>query len=367
MPSATVTKKSTLLTAQTATEPADVACVAGPGKADWPGVDSIPVLSVCIATMKRQSEITRQVEKLLALSEGLSVEIVVADASPAADQLAVSNPRLTVLKLAEPGGIDADYDRAILAAKGDYCWLLPDDDQIDDDVLTRLIPLLDRVADRPCLVLIDARVFDPSGALLQESKLPSGFPKRLRPNALPAEFGGAAELLTYIGSVVILRSQWLGRRSEKYIGTEFRHVGLILEAPLPGSAVILTPPAISIQYGVAHWEPRAVKVWTAQWPAVIRDSVKTPKDWGSFYSASLPRQIFALLGFQARNLLSRSAVQNAYPEETSRAKRFAFNLVTRCPQVLAGFLVLSAARIARTDDRLLRFDIRRSRQISNGS
>jgi hypothetical protein len=123
--------------------------------------------------------------------------------------------------------------------------------------------------------------------------------------------------------------------------------------------LVLSPPAITIQYGVAHWEPRAVKVWTSQWPAVIRDSVKTPRDWASFYSASLPRQLFALLGFRARNLLPRGA-SAVYPRETSRIKRIAFELVPWFPPKVAAFVVLGAAKIFRTDDRHLRFDIRRA-------
>jgi abequosyltransferase len=324
------------------------------------------LLSICIATMKRQVEVTRQVEKLLALSEGLSVELVVADASPTPQQLAVSHPRLTVLRLAAPGGIDTDYDQAVMVARGEYCWLLTDDDQVDDDVLTRLLPLLNQhqPKPKPSLVLIDARVFDPQGSLLQESKLDRNFPSWLGPAASPAEYGGAAELLTYIGAVVISRAEWLSRRSERYVGTEFRHVGLILEAPLPGAVLVLSPPAISIQYGVAHWEPRAVKVWTSQWPSVIRDSVKSPSDWASFYSASLPRQLFALLGFRARNLLPRSEATRVYPRETSRWKRLGFYLVTCCPPTIAAFAVLGAARVASTDDRHLRFDISRAREAA---
>ncbi len=324
----------------------------------------VPVLSVCIATMKREAQITQQVTKLLSISEGLPVEIVVADASPEGSQLAVTHPRMTVLSLEAPNGIDADYDCAVSAARGAYCWLLTDDDEVDDDVLHRLLPMLYRIDRAPSLVLIDARVFDPAGNLLQESKLPLGFPTLLEPNALPAEFGGAAGLLSYIGSVVISRSEWLHRRSEKYVGTEFRHVGLILEAPFTGSVVFLTPPAITIQYGVAHWEPRAVRVWTAQWPAVIRDSVKSPGDWRSFYSSTFPRQIAALLGFRARSLVSQSDAHSVYPEEKSKLKRFCFSLATRFPPSLAACVVLNAAKITRTDDRLLRFDIHRARRAT---
>jgi abequosyltransferase len=248
----------------------------------------------------------------------------------------------------------------VLAAKGDYCWLLTDDDQIDDDVLMRLLPLLDPQGERPSLALIDARVVDPSGKPLQDSKLDQGFPKRIGPHALSSEFGGAADLLTYIGSVVISRTEWISRRTERYVGTEFRHVGLILETPLPRSVAILSPPAITIQYGVAHWEPRAVKVWTSQWPAVIRNSVSKPSDWASFYSATFPRQIFALLGFRARNLLRQSEAKNVYPEERSSLRRVAFQLVSCCPPAFARFLVLTASKVARTDDRLMRFDILRA-------
>jgi abequosyltransferase len=320
------------------------------------------VLSICIATMKRRNEITRQVERLLALSDGLPIEIVVADASPLPDQLALVHPRLKVLSLSKPSGIDADYDRAVTESKGEYCWLLTDDDQVDDDILVRLLPLLRNPKGNPSLALIDARVTDAFGSLLQESRLKDAFPSSLRSKALSSEFGGAAELLTYIGSVVISRNEWLSRRSQRYVGTEFRHVGLILEAPLPAHVAILSPPAITIQYGVAHWEPRAVRVWTAQWPAVIRDSVKTSSDWASFYSASFPRQIFSLLGFRARNLLPRSEAPHVYPRERSPLKRIAFTLVTYCPTHAAGFVVLTAAKIARTDVRLLRFDIRRARK-----
>ncbi len=324
------------------------------------GGDPKPVLSVCIASMKRPKQLTRQVQRLLQISESLAVEIVVADASLEEDRLALVDARLTVLRLREPGGIDTDYDKAISGATGEYCWLLTDDDQVDDDVMIRLLPLLSPIGEKPSLVLIDARVFDPAGTLLQESKIDRGFPKCLGAEASAGEFGGVAELLTYIGSVVISRGEWLRRRSEKYVGTEFRHVGLILEAPLPGPVSILSPPAISIQYGVAHWEPRAVRVWTSQWPSVIRDSVRTPKDWESFYSASLPRQLVALLGFRARNLLPRAEVKTVYPHEKSRLKRAIYGTVPLCPPSIAAILVLSAARIARSEDRLLRFDIHRA-------
>ena len=122
---------------------------------------TVPTLSICIASMRRPVELRRQVERLLTDADGLAVEIVVADASSPAEQLDLDHPFLTVLRLDGPNGVDHDYELAIRAASGEYCWLFTDDDSAAEGTCRQLLDLINRSDVRPSLVLIDAAVLSP--------------------------------------------------------------------------------------------------------------------------------------------------------------------------------------------------------------
>ena len=316
-------------------------------------------LSVCIASMNRLNELTEVVQNLLSSSEGLDVEVVVADASPAGEQLSIEHERLRVVLLDRPNGVDNDYSTAIENASGLYCWLFTDDDRPDPDCVRRILEQIKLSVEPLSLLLVDARVVTPDNVPLLESMLPMDFPGRLEAGAGAREFVGAKELLTFIGSVVVRRSLWLERYSSAYVGSEFRHVGLLLSAPLPGPTVVLGP-AITVKYGVAHWESRAVRVWTKQWPSVIRESVHDRTLWSQYFATSLLRQCYSLLTFRARKLLSSENCSEAFPDETRPRVRSAFKLISKCPIGIARVAVLGTAVITRSDTRQLRFDLRRA-------
>lgn len=93
----------------------------------------IPKLSICIATFKRGRFIGETLDSILMqLQPG--VEIVVVDgASPddtpeVMERYAASHPEIRYFREAENSGVDADFDKAVSYAKGEYCWLMTDDD-----------------------------------------------------------------------------------------------------------------------------------------------------------------------------------------------------------------------------------------------
>jgi hypothetical protein len=61
----------------------------------------------------------------------------------------------------------------------------------------------------------------------------------------------------------------MARERERYFGTEFVHVGVIFQAPLPGSALAIAEPLISIRYGVAQWTARGFDIWMFRWPELV--------------------------------------------------------------------------------------------------
>ena len=237
-----------------------------------------PVLSVCIATMNRTRSLDAQIASLLAQIETLPVEIVVIDATDVGKATTASwrsHPTVNYRLLDRPNGVDQDYDLAVRASVGDYCWLLPDDDRLRDGAMERLIRHL---VSEPDLVLLNAAVFDANlDAPLRDGLLRAPMPSRLDPPVTAQALAPANLLLTFIGSIVIRRSVWIERMEERFLGSEFAHVGVILSKPLQRHVVIDHEPYLDIRYGAGHWESRWARVWGLQWPALV-DSVVSEVD-----------------------------------------------------------------------------------------
>ncbi len=89
------------------------------------------------------------------------------------------------------------------------------------------------------------------------------------PSGFEMLFADTAGYLTFIGGVVIRRDLWLARERERYFGTEFVHCGVIFQAPLPGTALVISKPLISIRYGMAQWTARSFDIWMFKWPELV--------------------------------------------------------------------------------------------------
>jgi len=229
-------------------------------------------LSICIATYKRADVIGETIAAILPqLHEG--VELVVVDgASPDATAAVVGSliadrSDCRYVRLAEKGGVDRDYCIAVEQARGDYCWLMTDDDLLKPGAVGRVLQAL---GDDPDLLVINAEVAGPDLATtLLPRKLRISADRQLEPAQQSALLALAGDLLSFIGSVVIRRAVWLARDAAPYIGTEFVHVGMIFQAPLERAARVLAEPLVRIRYGRASWSARAFEVWMFTWPGLI--------------------------------------------------------------------------------------------------
>ncbi|MCX8472362.1 MAG: hypothetical protein ORN85_01800, partial [Sediminibacterium sp.] len=75
--------------------------------------------------------------------------------------------------------------------------------------------------------------------------------------------------ISFIGCVIINREIWLAREKEKYFGTEFIHVGVIFQKPIPGETLLIAEPYIAIRWGNAQWVSRTFKIWAIIWPNLL--------------------------------------------------------------------------------------------------
>jgi hypothetical protein len=133
--------------------------------------------------------------------------------------------------------VDGDFDKAVELAHGSYCWLMPDDDLIVPGGIARVIEICNR---GPDAVIVDAEV---RTADLTE-RLTSGrlgftgerHYTEADANRLLADCG---QHLTFVGAAVVRRELWLSRQRTPYYGSEFLHVGVLFQSPLPGGVIAL--------------------------------------------------------------------------------------------------------------------------------
>lgn len=229
-------------------------------------------LSICIATYNRADIIGQTLDSIISqVREG--VEIVVADGASTdttPDLMRQYQSRCTQLRyyrLPVKGGVDRDYCHAVSFARGDYCWLLTDDDVLKPGAIDTILALLPR---KYSLIVANAEIWDRSLVKRQEHKrLHLDADTFYEPSARELLFIEAASYLSFIGGVIIDRALWNERIKEPYIGTEFIHVGVIFQKDLPHGAFALAEPYIMIRSGNAQWSPRHFSIWMIKWPDLL--------------------------------------------------------------------------------------------------
>ncbi len=229
-------------------------------------------LSFCITTRNRVDFIGATLESLISQATE-EVEVVVLDAASTdgtgdvVEKVARRFPRLRYLRQEENRGVDRDYDRTVELAKGEYCWMMS-----DDDVLTpgAVAEVLGHCKGRYELIVVNAEDKDCDLAETIGERRLSLLENRIYP-PLETErlFADTANHLSFIPSVVIRRSLWLSRRRTPYFGSMFIHVGVIFQERLPGEALIVARPLVSVRNANLSWAARSFEIWMVKWPGLV--------------------------------------------------------------------------------------------------
>lgn len=230
-------------------------------------------LSICIATYNRERYIGETLDSILIQMQP-SVELIVVDgASPDATETLMRrymalHPQIRYYREEENSGIDGDYDKAVGYARGEYCWLMTDDDLICPEGIARVLQAID--GGQIDLVVVNSevrnpdftKVLSPCIVSLPEDRSYSGHEN----DCFMAQ---VASYLSFIGAVVIRREMWLSRNRKDYYGTGFVHVGVIFQHPPVSRIRVIAQPQIIIRYGNASWTSRYFEIWMFQWPTLI--------------------------------------------------------------------------------------------------
>jgi abequosyltransferase len=231
-----------------------------------------PRLSICIATYNRADYIGETLESIISQVTD-EVEIVIVDGASTdgtgniVKRYSDACSQLHYVRLPSKGGVDHDYNQAVEHARGEYCWLFTDDDVLKDGAVEHV---LHEISHRYSLIIIEAEVWNRD---FSEQIFDKHFPDTVRTIYEPREFDDffrdCIRYLSFIGGVVITRDLWREREREPYFGTEFIHIGVIFQKPLPTAIRVITKPLIKIRYGNAQWSTRKFDVWMLRWPKLL--------------------------------------------------------------------------------------------------
>lgn len=232
-----------------------------------------PLLSICLATFKRAEFLAATLDSIVEQMED-GVELVIVDgASPDKTPAVVAPylarfPAIRYFREEENSGVDRDYDKAVGYARGEYCWLMTDDDLLKPGAIRRVLDAL-RTGERS-LVLVNAEVRNADlSRVLVDRKLSMLEDRDYGRDDREFFFAECLNYLSFIGCVVIRRAVWLGRDRDSYFGTLFVHVGVILQPPWIGEVHIVSDPLIVIRYGNAMWTSRGFEIWAFKWPGLV--------------------------------------------------------------------------------------------------
>jgi len=253
------------------------------------------VLSICMATRNRGAFIGATLESIIGQATD-EVEIIILDGASTDNTGEVVRryqegfPRLRYVRQETAMGIDRDFATAVDLAHGEYCWLFCDDDLFKPGAMQ---VVLDAIKDDYVLIIVNSEVRDADlSKLLEPKRLPLEKNRVYKSNENHLLLADTGNYLTFIGGVIIKRQLWATREKEKYFGSWFIHVGVIFQGPLPGDALVIAEPLVSIRYANASWLTKWFEIWMFKWPGLVwsfanfPDSVKcrvcVKEPWRSF-------------------------------------------------------------------------------------
>ena len=236
------------------------------------------LLSICIPTLNREQYIEETIESIVNQLED-EVEVVIVDGG------SIDNTENIVKehqkryknikyfksedKQNDPSskGFDQDCSRAVDFARGKYCWLMTDDDLLLPGALARVI---NELKNGYGLIIANAEVCtNDMGQVLVKKQLNLVDDRIFKVFEWQKCISYIAKHLTFVGAVIIKRQLWQNRNKDKYYGTGFVHVGVILQEPVNEDVLVTASPLVSIRYGNAQWSTRAFKIWMFDWPELI--------------------------------------------------------------------------------------------------
>jgi abequosyltransferase len=328
-------------------------------------------LSICIATFNRGKYIGETLDSILSQISP-DVELVVVDgASPDNTPEVMASyvstyPEIRYFRELVNSGIDADYDKAVGYAVGQYCWLMTDDDLLKPGAIKRVLAELDGLRD---LVVVNAetRIADLTEVLVPRQLVVDVDRSYIKDDS-ESLFSECTNYLSFIGGIVIRRGFWLERDRKSFYGSLFVHVGVIFQQPRIENVYVISDPQIIVRYGNAMWTSRGFEIWSFKWQELVwsfagfSDKAKRrvchPAPW---------KRIKTLFYYRATGAYSKDEFEKFIHSRTSGIKRLMSHGIAIFPATVANIISVFYFMLFHRTERMMQYDLLRSRHASGVS
>lgn len=322
-------------------------------------------LTIAITTRNRAEYIGRTLDSIIpqltSETELLVLDGASTDRTPEVmGEYCARLPSLRYVRLTTNDGPDRDFDRSVTQSRGEYCWLMTDDDLLRDGAVQTVLAAL---AEQPSLLVVNAEVRNADLSKVIQKRRLRCTENRIYPRGeMDRLFAETAAYLSFIGAVVIRRAVWAGSDRQSYFGTWFIHMGVIFQQVLPDGAMLLAKPLVSIRYGNAKWRSQQFQLWLFRWPEFIWSFPLISARAKAAVVAREPwRSVGRLLFYRAKGAYTRAEyLEWIKPQTRSLRERFRGACVLLVPGALANFLALLACFASRDRCGLRILDLRSS-------
>jgi len=235
---------------------------------------STPIrLSFCIPTFNRAKFIGATLEALIAQATG-ECEIVVSDnASTDGTEQVVSRfirqfHQLRYFKQASNVGVDRNFDRAVMLARGEFCWIMGDDDLLKPGAVSRVLNSLR--SDRT-LVIVNMELRDVRlSKIVRRRWIRFTSDREYESQDIDRFFLEMDYTLWNAGNIILRKSLWLSRNRERYYGSHFIHTGVLFQERLPGTALVIADALLIYRFGNnERWSSLSPEIFLEKWPSVV--------------------------------------------------------------------------------------------------
>ena len=320
-----------------------------------------PKLSICIATYNRGKHIGETLGNILKQLTS-EVELIIVDgASPdnteeVMEKYLLIYPEIRYFREQVNSGVDRDFDKAVGYARGEYCWLMTDDDLLHPSAISTVLSVLKGGSE---LIIVNSEVRSKDlSILIQDQLLAHGSDGEYGRSERERFFILAAKYLSFIGCVIIKRSSWLSRDRASYYGTWFIHVGVIFQSPPIERIRVIEKPLITIRYSNAMWTPRSFDIWMLKWPNLIwsfpdySDSAKQ-----RICSREPWRKLKLQLKIRALGYYNENEYYNMWLNESRSLERLFAYLVSISPPSLVNILMIIFYKFSLKDNSRVMIDL----------
>jgi glycosyltransferase involved in cell wall biosynthesis len=330
------------------------------------------LLSVCVATFRRAEFLAATLDSIVEQLEG-GVELVIVDgASPDRTPAVVAPylarfPAIRYFREEENSGVDRDYDKAVGYARGEYCWLMTDDDLLKPGAIRRVLGALREEGRSLILVNAEVRNADLS-QILVDRKLLVPEDRTYGLEDRESFFAECLNYLSFIGCVVIRRTVWLGRDRDSYFGTLFVHVGVILQPPWIGNVHVVSDPLVTIRYGNALWTSRGFEIWAFKWPGLVWSFPEYADETKRLVCPREPWvRIKMLFYYRAIGAFSLGEFRRFVAGRTGGIRRAAAFLTALLPGAIANLISVLYFAVCNKSALTMKYDLLRSSYATHAS